>query len=905
MSNSFHLSLSMGPHQSYDVNLTRTDRPEQISLRIGGDGYAVIGDETVSSLVKDRLSKLPSNDFKNVESFRAVLLEDRGDVQKIQNVAIENLNTQQLYQINSDLKLSAIPASVVQETSQTVEKIDNFLQTAVDRMNFRGEVAIVRNGELLLSRGYGVANESGGDITDKTIFHLGSLTKQFTAAAIMLLQQQDRLKTTDPIKNHLPEKYANNPKWQNVTIHQLLNHSSGILSYNADEEEVKEYTLDEIIGEIVDKELDFEPGTAWDYSNGGYALLGAIIEHVSQQSYGDFVKKEIFDRLEMSSSGFGGSYSMEKAAVGYEKKEGKGSLEPVTDQATHLSKAHAAGALYSTGSDMLKWNAALDDDTFISSESREVMFGSEGLSADKPIPNTNEHPVVNYGYGFFTGENPSMGKLVMHEGSIPGFTTLILKFPDKNTSIIVLSNAYKFNMREIGDPILDMLGPRKGDGFWMGKEKRLLTKRAQLVAQAYWDKSILKDPEKDHSGLKGFLVFHSKDPTLTEAAFDQAIKEREFDLFLPCFNHLNTTQIFQINDKESLGAIPSPTLRQNERPLTELDLLDIRHYMEDVGFSGVICISDGISAPHTIKSSNIESEKSPFAIHSVGKMFTGVLALRMVEEGIFNKTKLDEKGIELDPSVIETLEKLSPELCSHLQNVSLKQLMLHQGRFGDYTRNFDAAIIDAIESVKPPPKITDPVQLLKYSDKTLVPEKELDEKGAKYSNTGMLLLGLSLQHLYNQDKGTSLPFSDILHLLVAGPDGANLDIFSSTKPENATFNAQDPTAPYYTGGPAGGYWSTAEDLLKFGQWVNKKCEEERFGELAEEYGGEFFPDPDKDKERELFHSGQVVPQGEQSTSSSMLSTFLGNKYTIAVLSNDGYFSCDKLYGTIKDNILSE
>lgn len=440
--NDFHLHF-ISHSQPYDIDFQQQTTSSPTTVSIDGKNYTLLGEESEITWLKEKLPELGRGNISEAdlkEHIQRLNVSGLTVAHKIHSVGVTQLSTP------------------VEKVDNALEQVDSFLKTMVKEKDFRGQILIVRDGTPFLNKGYGVANESGGEITDQTIFHLGSITKQFTAGAIMLLQQKGKLHTNDLIKDHLPSKFADNSKWQNITIHQLLNHKAGIPNYGADEE-AREYELDEIINDFKDKKLDFEPGTAYSYSNGGYALLGAIIEHVSQQSYGEFVNETIFDRLKMTSSGFGRGYSMEEAATGYHKTEDETTLEPVEDQAIHLSKAHAAGALYSTGQDLLKWNAALDDNSFISAESKELMFHSDGVPLHSTKTEIDEHPKVYYGYGFEIGGHPTQGKLLAHDGGIPGFSTFILRFPETKSSIIVLSNVNQFNMREIEGPLTDILWP--------------------------------------------------------------------------------------------------------------------------------------------------------------------------------------------------------------------------------------------------------------------------------------------------------------------------------------------------------------------------------------------------------------------------------------------------------------
>lgn len=393
------MSIPINFGKSHKVELEAVEGSSDLS--IGGRNYKIIGDHKDTALLMSYFKSLNEYSFESVKSFEAKL-------------------------VNID----------------KAEKIDQFLESAVRELDFRGAVSVVHKGKLLVNKGYGVEG-----ITDRTIFHLASITKQFTAAAILLLQQRDpNFSVNDPINKHLPKEFQN-PIWDKITIHQLLNHTSGIPGGGVDEPgKEREYELKEIIREMMDKPLIFDPGTAWSYSNPGYWLLGAIIEHESHMTYREFIQQNIFDPLEMNSSGVGNNYDKHKAATGYQNKS------PIDNQGIHLSKAHAAGAITSTTEDMRKWDAALYSDNLLSAESKRLMFQSD----DYPMF-MEKDVTTQYGYGFSISKNNQMGKVIAHNGRIPGFSTLIVRYPETQSCIIILSNNEDVDMPKVCNPIEDII----------------------------------------------------------------------------------------------------------------------------------------------------------------------------------------------------------------------------------------------------------------------------------------------------------------------------------------------------------------------------------------------------------------------------------------------------------------
>ena len=232
--------------------------------------------------------------------------------------------------------------------------MDQIVTSYVTSGKFMGSVLVARGDQILLNKGYGSANLEWNIPNDpSTKFRLGSLTKQFTAASILLLEERGKLSVSDPVKKYLPDAPA---AWDKITLYNLLTHTSGIPSFTGfpdyAESEPFATTPANLVARFRDKPLEFEPGTKWNYSNSGYALLGYLIEKVSGESYADFVQKNIFTPLGMKDSGYdSASAIIPHRASGYvagpQGRENAGFI--------HMSVPFAAGALYSTTEDLLKW----------------------------------------------------------------------------------------------------------------------------------------------------------------------------------------------------------------------------------------------------------------------------------------------------------------------------------------------------------------------------------------------------------------------------------------------------------------------------------------------------------------------------------------------------------------------
>jgi CubicO group peptidase (beta-lactamase class C family) len=288
---------------------------------------------------------------------------------------------------------------------------------------------VIKDGKVVLRKGYGLANlELGVPVSPDMVFELGSITKQFTAASILLLQERGQLRVEDEITKYLPD-YATHG--QKITIEHLLTHTSGVPSYTGMAEwrpRVREdMKLQDLIAIFKDKPLDFNPGEQWNYSNSGYILLGAIVEKVAGKSYEQFVEEEIFQKLGMAHSRYGHAEEIVPLrATGY-AQDGKGFRN-----ADYLSmtQPYAAGSLMSTVDDLAIWGRALESEALLKKASLDRMFTSSKL---------NSGVSTHYGYGIgvsdFEGE-----RVLEHGGGIFGFVTHMARIPEEHVFVAVLSN---------------------------------------------------------------------------------------------------------------------------------------------------------------------------------------------------------------------------------------------------------------------------------------------------------------------------------------------------------------------------------------------------------------------------------------------------------------------------------
>lgn len=309
------------------------------------------------------------------------------------------------------------------------KKIDSIVQTEFGNKNDPGGVFLItQNGKNLYRKAFGKANlELSIDMTPDNVFQIGSMTKQFTAIAVLMLEQQEKLNVNDAISKYIKD-YPNGDK---ITIHQLLTHTSGIKDFTKMKSissiAQKEMKPEEMVNFFKNEPVDFAPGEKFEYNNSGYIILGYIIELVSGTSYEDFIKKNIFEKAGMTHSYYASDRKViPKRAYGYHKKE----QGFVNKTVISFSVPFSSGSLMSTADDMLKWQQALNQNLLLNSKETQKAFQKYKL---------NNGEEFTYGYGWHLkaiNEVPDRE----HGGSVFGFKSMGIYIPSENIYVIGLSN---------------------------------------------------------------------------------------------------------------------------------------------------------------------------------------------------------------------------------------------------------------------------------------------------------------------------------------------------------------------------------------------------------------------------------------------------------------------------------
>ncbi len=301
--------------------------------------------------------------------------------------------------------------------------MDDVAQSYASNRSFMGTVLVARGSQKLFSKGYGSADlEWNVPNSPNTKFRLGSVTKQFTAASILLLEERGKLSVNDPVKKYLPDAPS---AWEHITIFNLLTHTSGIPNFTSfpDYEDRKALptTAAQLVARFRNRPLDFEPGASWSYSNSGYVLLSYLLEKVTGEAYANFLRQNIFTPLGMKDSGYDSN-----AAVSAHRASGYAFDGRRLQNAEYVDMTvpQGAGGLYSTSEDLLKWEQGL--------------FGGKVLKPESLAKMTT--PFKN-NYAFGLELQTSAGrKVIEHGGAIDGFNTALAYYPDDKLTVVVLEN---------------------------------------------------------------------------------------------------------------------------------------------------------------------------------------------------------------------------------------------------------------------------------------------------------------------------------------------------------------------------------------------------------------------------------------------------------------------------------
>lgn len=415
----------------------------------------------------------------------------------------------------------------------------------------------------------------------------------------------------------------------------------------------------------------------------------------------------------------------------------------------------------------------------------------------------------------------------------------------------------------------------KSESWW---EQELVEKRE--ILEAFWNERIVKLNRKSVDSFMEQMINigfpqNQKWKEQVKKLFLGAVSGRiDFETFFNTLKHIPLMRIKGMESAEKLIKHSAWGVREEKVEIEPMDLVNIKRYMLEKGISASVSL--GIPGRELITPEFFGGKPSSYAMHSVGKVFTGVLALIMMRNKIILDDDLNSPPVKLDEAVKKVLPAAVRE---RLEKVSLHQLMTHKAGLGDYLGGYFTAIAKGEI-----PEMKTVEDFLQFAE-----EKVSNVGDVSYSNLGILLVGLAIKHAYEKKHGPC-DYNEILQKYIIKEVG--MPSFTPWKPKDAKFNSADFIAPHVMGSPAGGYWVTAEDLARFGQWLYKQTKaDSELEPLMKKYGQEFY----NTEHRVVAHSGGIP------SSSAFLFVSLETGAVIATLSDQPDMAFD-LNSMIQKNI---
>src|SRR5690242_11798351 len=322
-----------------------------------------------------------------------------------------------------------VSSCVVQGQAPTADVVSDYVKAEMQRQHIPGlSLLVVRGGKILKAEGFGLGNvELQVPVKPETIFQSGSVGKQFTATAVMMLVEAGKIGLNDPLNKYFP---AAPPSWKNVTVRELLSHTGGFGDYPKNFNFRKDWTEPQLLKLVESIPLAYPPGTKWEYSNLGYLTLGILIHRVSGEFYGDFLQQRIFQPLGMQATRIISEADIiPNRAAGYRLVKGELKNQ---EWVSPVLNTTADGSLYFTTLDLAKWDAALYTEKLLKRSSLDLMWTPVKLKNGQPNKG-------NYGFGWFIDQRNGH-RCIHHDGAWQGFQTAIDRYVDDHLTVIALTN---------------------------------------------------------------------------------------------------------------------------------------------------------------------------------------------------------------------------------------------------------------------------------------------------------------------------------------------------------------------------------------------------------------------------------------------------------------------------------
>jgi len=355
--------------------------------------------------------------------------------------------TNHMMRLNPLRLISLIFFLSIAAVAQTLapDPVDAYVHAEMQREHIPGlSLLVSRDGKPVRAQGYGLANvELQVPVKPETIFQSGSVGKQFTATAVMMLVEEGRIKLDDPVTNYLKDAPA---AWQQVTIRELLSHTAGFTDYPKKFDFRRDYTEAELLKIVEGIPLAYPPGTKWDYANLGYLTLGIVIHEVTGKFYGDFLQERIFQPLGMTTTRIISEADIvPNRSAGYRLVKGELKNQEWVSPTLNTT---ADGALYFSILDLAKWDAALYTEKLLKRSSLDEMWTVTKLKNGQPNPD-------HYGFGWEI-ETKDGHRVIGHNGSWQGFETHISRYVDDKLTVVVLANLESAEPGKIADHVAKM-----------------------------------------------------------------------------------------------------------------------------------------------------------------------------------------------------------------------------------------------------------------------------------------------------------------------------------------------------------------------------------------------------------------------------------------------------------------
>lgn len=347
----------------------------------------------------------------------------------------------------SRLLLVILGLAIFQSTKPAMaeDAVDKFVHSEMEKQHIPGlSLLVAKSGKTIRAQGYGFSNvELQVPVKPETVFQSGSVGKQFTATAVMMLVEEGKVRLDGPISRYLKDCLAS---WNQVTVRELLSHTAGFGDYPKSFDFRKDYTEPELLKIVGGIPLAYEPGTKWSYSNLGYLTLGIMIHRVTGEFYGDFLHERIFRPLGMTTTRIISEADIiPNRAAGYQLVKGELKNQ---DWVAPMVNTTADGSLYFSILDLAKWDAALYTEKLLKPSNLEEMWTVAKLK-------DGEQDSGHYGFGWFV-ENIGGKRVVRHEGEWQGFTTFITRHIDDQTTVVLLTNLAGASVEPVGERIAEM-----------------------------------------------------------------------------------------------------------------------------------------------------------------------------------------------------------------------------------------------------------------------------------------------------------------------------------------------------------------------------------------------------------------------------------------------------------------